>query len=151
MIKFIVIGLWASLVTVGADYATAHVEDSFAAHGSAAARPTVVNEKTKEINVPRIEHGDLVGYVVAQFSYDVDTAAAADAATPPDVLVVDQAYRYLYSNDSLDFSNLKKVDLSALTNAIETNVNERYKRNVISNVSIGELTLLNRGQTDNPF
>jgi hypothetical protein len=146
MIRIIMIGFWACLTTLAAGYATTHFR-------AMAARPAVVEanapkevKKTKEFNVPKIRDGVVKGYIVAQLSYVVDNAAAAKAPLPPDAFIVDEAFRYVYDDPSIDFDHLETFDLTKMTKALVKNVDARLGADVITDIGIQEFTFLTVAQ-----
>src|SRR4029077_12256649 len=61
--------------------------------------------KTHEINVPRIKDGAVKGYAVMLLNYTVDLNALKTAAMAPDSILVDEAFRYVYDDDTIDFDH----------------------------------------------
>jgi hypothetical protein len=151
MLKLVVIGAWACIVTIASDYAFSHMRAAPASQAAPAPAQSLQSRKTKEINVPRIAGGKITGYVVAEFGYEVDLNALRPARLDPDALVVDEAFRYLYTDSSIDFSNLKPPNLTALTDAIQRKVNARFGAKVIADVTIQELTFLAENQIAKPI
>ena len=146
MIRIIMIGFWACLVTLAAGYATTHFR-TVAAH-PAVAQPTTPRElkKTKEFNVPKLRDGAVRGYIVAQLSFVVDNAAAAKAPLPPDAFIVDEAFRYIYDDPSIDFDHLELFDLGKMTKALMGRVNARLGADVVTDIGIQEFTFLTVAQ-----
>ena len=146
MIRIIMIGFWACLTTLAAGYATTHFR-AMAAH-PAVVESTAPKElkKTKEFNVPKIRDGAVRGYIVAQLSYVVDNAAAAKAPLPPDAFLVDEAFRYVYDDPSIDFDHLETFDLTKMTKALVTKVNARLGADVVTDIGIQEFTFLTVAQ-----
>jgi len=140
MIKGVVIGLVAVAAAivgeVGADKVLALREARSAAP---AARATEAR-KTHEINVPRIKDGAVKGYAVMLLSYTVDLGALKTAAMAPDSILVDEAFRYVYNDDTIDFDHLDRFDLAKMSKAIARAVNGRVKSDVIVDVGVQEFT-----------
>ena len=140
MIKGVVIGLVAVAAAivgeVGADKVLALREARSAAP---AARATEAR-KTHEINVPRIKDGAVKGYAVMLLSYTVDLGALRTAAMAPDSILVDEAFRYVYNDDTIDFDHLDRFDLAKMSKAIARAVNGRVKSDVIVDVGVQEFT-----------
>jgi len=109
------------------------------ARSSVAARTTEAR-KTHEINVPRIKDGAVKGYAVMLLSYTVDLGALKAAAMAPDSILVDEAFRYVYNADTIDFDHLGRFDLAKMSKAITRAVNERVKGDVIVDVGVQEFT-----------
>jgi hypothetical protein len=152
MIRLILVGVWACIAMLGADFAMARLQSAPARHAASAASANVIQGfKTKEINVPRIVNGRIAGYVVAQFVYYVDTKKAKSAAMPADPFVVAEAYRYLYEDGAINFADMKPVKLSQMTDAIRSGVNKRIGAAVVTDVVVQELTFLSSEQAEKPI
>jgi hypothetical protein len=141
MIKLVLIGVWACLATLASSYATAYFRATYAKTGEQTASQ-VESKKTKEIDVPKIRDGALKGYVVTQFVYSINIGAQKKHPISPEALVVDEAFRYLFNDDSIDFDNLKKYDLQKFTGTVIRNVNARLKADVIADLAIQEFTFM---------
>ena len=143
MIKTILFGFWACLVTVAAGYAVNHVRDAIA-HHAVEARAAAPREakKTREINVPKIRDGVVKGYVVAQLSYVLDDAAAKKVPVSPDAFVIDEAFRYLYDDNTIDFDHLENFDLNKMTKTLIKNINARLGAAAVADIGIQEFTFL---------
>ncbi|HEV3043855.1 MAG TPA: hypothetical protein VGY52_08295 [Roseiarcus sp.] len=141
MIKLVLIGAWACLATLASSYATAYFR-SYTKTGAEQAVAQVESKKTKEIDVPKIRDGALKGYVVTQFVYSINVGAQKKHPISPEALVVDEAFRYLFNDDSIDFDNLKKYDLQKFTNTVIKNVNARLKADVVADLAIQEFTFM---------
>ncbi len=145
MIKIILVGFWACLVTLAASYTVSHFRES-------AAKPPVAStagresRKTKEISIPKIRDGAVKGYIVVQLSYVVDTEAAKKSPVPPEAFIVDEAFRYIYDDESIDFAHLEAFDVGKMTKALMKNVNVRMNADVVVDVGIQELTFLTESQ-----
>ncbi len=129
--KLLLGGIWVCVVTSAAVYFA-----SLNAGGAPAASEEdylqgIDYVKTRQITVPRISQGKIQGYVIARFVFTADAQALRQLAVPPEVFVVDEAFRTIYGDDKLDFGNLQKVDLSVLTDAITAKVNERVQPELV--------------------
>jgi hypothetical protein len=142
MIKLILVGVWACLATFASSYATTYLRTMFAKSAVEQKSADVDSRKTKEINIPKIRDGSLRGYVVAEFAYSVNMAAQKKTPVSPDPFVVDEAFRYIFNDDSIALGDLQKYDLQKLTDTIAKNVNARLKADIVSDVTIQEFTFL---------
>jgi hypothetical protein len=145
MIKIILIGFWACLTTLATGYAVNHFRES-AAKAPAASMAQRESKKTKEISVPKIRDGAVKGYIVAQLSYVVDTEAAKKSPVPAEAFVVDEAFRYIYDDTTIDFDHLEAFDLGKMTKALIKNVNVRMNAEIVVDVGIQEMTFLTAAQ-----
>lgn len=146
MIRIILVGFWACLTTLAAGYAMSHLREAAAKPGIAAAAEPRESKKTKQINVPKIRDGVVKGYIVAQLSYVVDSAAAKKSQVPPDAFVVDEAFRYIYNEKVVDFDHLDTFDLNKMTKTLIKNVNARLNAEVVVDMGIEEFTFLSDAQ-----
>jgi hypothetical protein len=142
MIKLILVGAWACLATLASSYATIYFRATLTKSAVEQSAATTEARKTKEINIPKIRNGALKGYVVTQFVYTVNGAAEKKLPFPPEAFVVDEAFRCIFNDDSIDLENLKKYDLEKFADTVIKNVNARLKSDVIQDLAIQEFTFL---------
>jgi flagellar basal body-associated protein FliL len=145
MIKLVLVGVWACLVTLASTYAaSAWKAGQERAAAAAPSAPNIEYKKTKEFTVPKVADGAIQGYVIAELSYSADPAAPKELAAPLDTLLLDEAFRYIYADDSIDFNNMKKYDLGKMTKPLAQNVNARLNSNVLKDVTIQEFNYMTR-------
>lgn len=131
MKKLLLGGVWVCAVTSASVYVASLNAGGAAAPAEEAYLKGIDFVKTRQITVPRIADGEIQGYVIARFVFTVHAQAVRKLAVPPEVFVVDEAFRAIYGDDKLDFENLQKVDLSALTQMITDRVNERVQPDLV--------------------
>lgn len=151
MIKSLGVALWACFVMFGASYGVGAWMKTRGAP-AAAIEQTAGSEsrKTKELNVPIIRDGAIKGYVVLQLNFVVDLAVAKALATPPDAFVVDEAFRYIFDDDRIDFAHLDKIEIEKLTRALTFKVNARLKAPVITEMAVQECNFLLNAEVSAP-
>ncbi len=115
MIKAAFIGLVAAAAAIAAEMGTDHILALRQAWTAAAVERTTEARKTHEINVPRIKDGAVKGYAVMQLSYTVELKALRTASMAPDSILVDEAFRYVYNDDTIDFDHLDRFDLAKMS------------------------------------
>jgi hypothetical protein len=145
VLKLILVGLWVCVVTLGASYAATRWQASRAspaAHEEAAGE--IEYKKTKMINVPMVADGMVQGYVMAQFVFTIDTAAAKKLSVQPEVFIQDEAFRALYADEKLDFRHLERYDMNKLTKALVQKVNERLELKIVRDVLVQEFNYISR-------
>jgi hypothetical protein len=142
VIRLVLIGIWASLITIASNYGAAYFRQAHASKEAAAPAPELETRKTKEINVPKIRDGVVKGYVVMQFSYVLDASVLKKSSFSPDAFVVDEAFRHIYDDESIDFSHLEKVNLRALAEDIVKKANARFKAQVVTDIAFQEFTFV---------
>lgn len=149
MIKIILAGLWACLVTLAASYAAVSWQ---AGHVSPETEPErlyggLETVRTRMISVPIIRSGAIQGYVMAQFSFTADAAILKRLSVKADVVVLDEAFRAIYSEDGLDFRDLKKQDLGGLVKRIVEGSNQRFGTRIVEDAFIQELSYVTKDGT----
>lgn len=145
MIKYILLGVWICGVTLGSSYGVILWQAQQEQKASATSeQPKVAIEQvqTKRINVPVIANGALKGYVLAQFVFHIDAAALKEMTIRPDIYLVDEAFKVIYSGKAIDFRDPQKPDFSALGKTIKENVNTRFGPGFVQEVLVQELTYL---------
>ena len=143
MLKAVVVAIWSCVASLGSVYATIAYRSMVSRESASDNRPlTVEARKTREINVPKIADGIIKGYVVVSFVFIVDQAVSRNTRIPPDAFVVEEAFRLIYDDDSIEFARAKKLDLKQLTDAIRARVNARLGSAVIVDVALQELQFI---------
>ena len=146
MIKLLAIGLWASIVTLGAVFGVMQWQKGDRGGGSVDAEARFEEFRTKTINVPIIGHGAIQGYMVAQFVFTVDSAVLRTLAVNPEVYVLDEAFKTIYAGEQINFENMKKQDLPALAKALADNVNKRLGVPIVQDVLIDQLSYIPKSE-----
>jgi hypothetical protein len=145
MIKLFMSGAWVCLITLAAAYG---ISQWVASGGKLMVRKDYLEgleyEKTRMINVPMIVEGAVQGYIAAQFVFTVDAKTVRQLSVPPDPFVVHEAFRRIYSEERIDFKNLKKQDLVPLLKGIKQDVNERMQANIVQDVLIEEFNYISK-------
>lgn len=144
MIKYILFGLWICAVTLGSSYAMIAWQAQQESPNAEADKPQIKIEQvqTKRISVPVMANGNLKGYVLAQFVFHVDGDAMHSMTVKPDIYLVDEAFKVIYSGSAIDFRNPSKPDFAALGRTIKDNVNARFGGNFVQEVLVQELSYL---------
>jgi len=140
MIRAVLVGLAAVSGVIAGEMGTDKVLALREARSAAPVARATEARKTHEINVPRIKDGAVKGYAVMLLSYTVDLKALKTAAMAPDSILVDEAFRYVYNDDTIDFDHLDRFDLAAMSKALARAVNARVKGDVVVDVGVQEFT-----------
>jgi hypothetical protein len=150
MIKTLLVGVWACLIALAANYEASSLMLAHANRPPQSASSAFEPRKSKEINVPIIRAGAVEGYVVAQFSYVVDLAVVKTLPVPPEAIFVDEAFRYIYNDEKIDFTHMDKLELNKLTSTLMQKVNARMKADVITDVGVIECAYLLNAEAKKP-
>lgn len=146
MIKIILAGLWACAVTLAASYAAVSWQA-----GNAEPEPEperlyggLETVRTRMISVPVIRAGAIQGYVLAQFSFTADAKTLKRLSVKADVVVLDEAFKAIYSEEALDFRQMKKQDLVGLAKRIVEGSNQRFGTRIVEDAFIQELSYVTK-------
>lgn len=146
MIKIILAGLWACLVTLAASYVAISWQ---AGHAAPEAEPErlyggLETVRTRMISVPVIRAGSVQGYIMAQFSFTAEAATLKRLSLKADVVLLDEAFKAIYSEDALDFRKMKKQDLGGLVKRIVDGSNQRFGKRIVEDAFIHEFSYVSK-------
>ena len=148
MTKLLFAGIWLC----GVVFATSHLAADWRASrlADAGADETyfagIVYEKTRPISVPIVRDGAISGYVVAQFVYTIDTDDLRRLGVPPESFVLDETFRRLFADESIDFANLRAFDMKAFLDGLTQGVNARIGAPVIRELLVEEFNFVDPSQ-----
>ena len=145
--KAFLIGLWVLAVALGTSYAVAVVETP-GKPDAASTKAALEVQKTRVINVPMIAGGAVRGFIVAQFAYTVDASKAKTLGASPEVFLLDEAFRAVYTDDKLDFLHLDKYDIGGLTKRLVAATNTRLGEEVVHDVLVQDFTFISKEEND---
>lgn len=147
--KVILLGAWLCAVTLGAAYGVMTWQKGKMAAETAridGAPATLEQLQTKMLNIPIIRDGAVQGYVLAQFVFTVESKKLKELSTKPELVVVDEAFKLIYTGEAIDFSRLRRNDIGALSKLIQENVNKRFGEKLVHEVLVQELNYLPKDQ-----
>lgn len=146
MIKMLALAVWASAIAMLAGNAASRWQEAKAnPHAAEAVDHAYEYRKSKVINVPVIGDGALLGYVLVQFLYGLDSKAER-LAISPDAVLMDEAFRTLYGDPHLDFRHLEKYDMDGLTKKLAVALNARLGEGVVKDVLIQDFSYMPRNE-----
>lgn len=148
MIKHIILGVWVCGVSLGSAYGVIQWQKHQTQEIQEATeeKRELVQLKTKMINIPLVHNGSVSGYVLTQFSFTADKEMVEKANIMPDLFVVDEAFKIIYSEEAIDFNNLKRANVAQLATKIKENVNKRLGVKLVHDIFVRELNYLPREQ-----
>ena len=146
MIKTLLVGIWLCAVTLGAAYGVMMMQMDKEAPAEESKPVALEQRQTKMLNVPIINNGAVDGYVLAQFAFTVEAEKAKELSTKPELILVDEAFKLIYSGEVVDFRHLRRSDIGALSKIILENVNKRLGQNLVHEVLVQELNYLPKEQ-----
>ena len=144
MIKNIVAGFWVCAIALGSCYGAAMWTVS---KGAPEKKGTLVGLQYKKLpvmNVPVIVEGSVQGYVVATFVFTADADTLRSISIPADAIVQDEAFRYIYSDGSLDFRKLSRYDVNGMIAKVRANVNKRLGAEIVQDILIENFNFIDK-------
>jgi hypothetical protein len=140
MIKLILFCCWACFVTLAGVVALNHFKAQSEHSKAPAAVSKIETKKTKEINVPKIKNSELKGYIIVQAKYSLDSMKVNAQPQLADLAIVDEIFKYLYSDANIDLDHLDKFDMKTMTQQVLANVNKRVGADAVTDLGIQELS-----------
>ncbi len=145
MMKLLMVGIWACVVTLGSAFGALYMQKSkLLGHGSEEAHAVQELKKTRPLSVPMIADGRVNGYVIVQFAYTIDEASGKKVSLAPDVFLLDEAFKALYGDPNLDFRKLAKYDVASLTKTMVSGVNTRMGIKLVNDVMVSEFAYVSK-------
>ncbi|RYC32361.1 hypothetical protein D3273_08180 [Lichenibacterium minor] len=147
--KLVFAGLWVTAVALGTAYGVALYLPgaSDAAKAAAPPPPVLQSQKTRVINVPMVIDGALRGFMAAQFVFTEDSNVLKTLQVPPDVYLLDEAFRAIYSDTALDPHHVERYDLQKLTARLVKGTNDRLGAPLIKDVLIENFSYIDKDVT----
>ncbi len=146
MIKFIVAAIWLAGATLASVYfsfssAKTHAVDE-------KPQPTLLGGldyvSMPLASIPLMAKGDVYGYFIAKFVYTAEPAKLAKLVVPPEALMMDEVYTWLYANPQLNFAQAKELDLDQLRSSVKEAINKRVGDELIHEVLIEQVDFLSK-------
>lgn len=144
MIKLLILGVWACVVSLGTAFGVMTYQHSQKPEVTEPIAPVAALLRTKTLSVPMLVAGQVHGYVVARFEFTAETAKKGATAATPESLVADEAFKLIYGQSAADIRTAKKHDLQALTKSIAEGVNTRIGSDLIKDVMIESWSYLSK-------
>ena len=142
--KLFMSGLWVTLVALGTAYGVALYLPSDAAGAAKPAAVVLQSQKTRVINVPVVMDGLVRGFVAMQFVFTMDGNVLKGLPVAPEVYLLDEAFRTIYSDPGLDPHHVEKYDLKALTAHLVQSTNERLGAALVKDVLIENFSYIDK-------
>jgi hypothetical protein len=148
MNQALIVGIWACLVTLAGAYGGVYWrQQSVNATATAAHEEKLEPHKVKPITVPIIADGVLKGYIAAEFTLMTpksDPHGGHGASIDPEGYAMDEAFRLIYGENKVDFTNMQTSDLAQLTSRITANVNKRLGSELIKETLVKNFAFIPR-------
>ena len=101
-------------------------------------------QKVRAINVPIIAEGAVQGYVVANLVFTADAKTLRSLPVPPQSFIVDETFRLVYADETLDFRKLSKYNITELLANIKNNTNQRLGLDIVKDVMVESFNFVSK-------
>lgn len=140
--RVLVSGLWICAVTIASCYGAVTWGGGLFAKKTEAYLEGLQYQKLAPINIPMIAEGRVQGYVIAVLVFTADARLMHTLPVPPNAFVVDEAFRQIYADPSLDFRKLAKYDITRRLAEVRSAVNGRLGAEVVKDVLVDEMNFV---------
>lgn len=140
--KILVTGLWICAVTIASCYGAVTWGGGLFAKKTEAYLEGLQYQKLAPINIPMIAEGKVQGYVIAVLVFTADARLMHTLPVPPNAFVVDEAFRQIYADQTIDFRKLAKYDITKRLAEVRAEVNKRLGADVVKDVLVDELNFV---------
>lgn len=144
MIKLAVAAIWICAVTIGSVFYAFSAAAPRKAEQPAAFFGGLDYVKTDITSVPLLKNGAVEGYFLARLVYTIEKSEAARLSVPAQPLMVDELYRYIYTNPQFDFTVKETLDVEAMKAGIRDAINARVGTKLIHEVLIEQVDYLSK-------
>ncbi|NMG40313.1 hypothetical protein GRZ55_13770 [Chelativorans sp. ZYF759] len=150
MIKFALAALWIIAVTTGT---------VLFAYQSAGTDPETEQQatyfggldyvQTEVISVPVLKNNEVHGYFLARLVYTAEAEKLHRMVMPPEAIIFDEVYSYLFGNELIDFSGKETFDLDAFRNGIKDSINRRVGEDLVREILVEQMDFLTKADIRN--
>ncbi len=142
MLRIFLIGLWIGAVGVGSTYAGVYLKRRSLSSHTDKVKEKLEVKKVRPITAPVIAGGALKGYVSAEFSFVLDNSANSQEGLDIESYFMDEAFKLIYSESTIDFDRLEKIDVDVLAKKITAKVNERVGSHAVKETLLKNLAFI---------
>lgn len=144
MIKNVIAGFWVCAVTLGSCYAAV---TWMVGHSPAEEQPHYEGlqyKKIPSINIPIIAEEAVQGYVVANFVFTADSRTLREISVPPESFIQDEVFRYIYSDETLDFRRLSRYNVNGMISNVRDRINKRLGAEIVKEILIENFNFISK-------
>jgi hypothetical protein len=136
MTRIILTGLWICAITVLSSFAVITWMPELPKPKAEEYLEGLSYQKLRPLNIPIIAEGNVQGYILATIIFTAEAHLIKGAGVTPAPFVMDEAFRQIYGDGSLDFRQLQKYDINKRLDEIKRRVNERLGSEVVKDVMV---------------
>jgi len=145
MLKLLILGMWAVMVTAASVYFSAsYLSQSGGEHPVTEGNLGIEQISTDMTSVPMVRGGAIQGYVIIQLSFAADRARLEHLKIDPAPYLIDAAFRAIYGSSQTDFTRLRPSEIDELTDTIGKLANQHLGEPLVKQVLIQQLNYVRR-------
>ncbi|MEZ0169672.1 hypothetical protein [Microvirga sp. TS319] len=144
MIKNVIAGFWVCAVTLGSCYAAVTWMVGRSPTEEQSHYEGLQYKKIPSINIPIIADGAVQGYVVANFVFTADSRTLREISVPPESFIQDEVFRYIYSDETLDFRKLSRYNVNGMIGNIRERINKRLGAEIVKEILIENFNFISK-------
>lgn len=146
MIKFVGAAVWICIATLVAVYFSFQMSGPKPENPENEGAPKISVEtvKTDVMSVPLIRDGLVGGYFLARLVFTVDSKELKKLTVPPEAIITDEVYSYIYSDPNLDFTKVASLDLDAFRSGMRDSINKKLQQELVRDVLIEQIDYLTK-------
>jgi hypothetical protein len=145
MVKILLTGLWACIVTLGAVYFSVQMSAAPAPVDEEAARKNLLElVKGESITVPMISDGKVTGYFLGRISFMMDKEKIKGVHLPVTELMTDELFTLLVGNKMVDLGQPNSFDVNTFRSTIKDNMNQKLGDELVAEVLIEQLDYMSK-------
>jgi hypothetical protein len=144
MIRNVVAGFWVCAVTLVSCYSAvtwmvgrSPTEDQPHYEG-------LQYKKLPPLNIPIIAEGAVQGYVVANFVFTADSKTLREISVPPEAFIQDEVFRYVYSDETLDFKRLSRYNVNGMISNVRERINKRLGAEIVKEILVENFNFVDK-------
>jgi hypothetical protein len=144
MMKSVIAGFWACAITLASCYAAVNWSAGTFLREKNDYLQGLQYKKLPALNVPVIAEGAVQGYVVANLVFTADAKTLQELPIPAEAFLRDEVFRYIYSDQTLDFRKLSRYNVNTMLGSIKENVNKRLGAEIVKEILIENFNFVDR-------
>ncbi len=144
MIRSLLASIWIVSITLAAAFFGHAMQGPRSAPEAAQAGKAPTAVKLGTVSVPVIASGALQGYILTELSISAKPDLLKNLPQPPELLLGDEVFKTLYTEEQIDFKHIEKTDLTILSQKIRDNINRRAGAAVAEDVFIQGLHYMSK-------
>lgn len=144
MIKFVLIGVWVCIISLGGVYAAVTLSGGGADSASAKQETPPAYVAGEVLSIPVLTDGTVTGYFLTKVSVMVDQEKAAKTHLPMAPYITDELYTVLVGEKMINLPQAGHLDVEGLRAKIKNDLNAKAKEELVTAVIFEQLDYITK-------